>query len=87
MRFRAEYLYYETRKYGRQRQIVGKRESLRVTKGKHGERIDKRGEGRRECARLAGDKRAGRYGEGGYRAQSGASVAFGEIRWSLDRAG
>lgn len=58
MRFRAEYPCCETRKYGRQRQIVGKRESLRVTKGKLGERIDKRREGRRKCARLAGDKRA-----------------------------
>lgn len=33
-----------SRKYGRQRQIVGKRESLGVTKGKRGERIDKRRE-------------------------------------------
>lgn len=77
MRFRAEYLYYETRKYGRQRQIVGKRESLRVTKGKHGERIDKRGEGRRECARLAGDKRAGRYGEGGTARSQGRAWHLG----------
>lgn len=50
---RAECPRCETRKYGRQRQIVGKRESFGVTKGKRSERIDKRGEGRRKCARLS----------------------------------